>query len=85
MNLGDYAGVSNNTHIEISDPDEYILLLANVEVALGIGNVTKVSLRGSEINFDGAALQSSSAGGNSGKHLNITLNGTSYKIPLLNP
>jgi hypothetical protein len=37
------------------------------------------------LTFTGAGLQSASASGNSGQHLVITLNGTQYKIQLLNP
>jgi hypothetical protein len=35
--------------------------------------------------FTGTALQSNSAGGNSGEHLVIVLNGNTYKIKLENP
>jgi hypothetical protein len=34
------------------------------------------------LTFTGAGLQSDSAGGNSGEHLVITLNGVQYKIKL---
>lgn len=37
------------------------------------------------IEFSGAGLQSGSAGGNSGEHLVIKLNGVTYKIALLTP
>lgn len=37
------------------------------------------------LQFKGAGLQSASAGGSSGEHLVIYLNGTQYKIALLNP
>jgi hypothetical protein len=39
----------------------------------------------SNLIFNGAAIQSNSAGGNSGEHLVITLNGNQYKIKLENP
>ena len=38
-----------------------------------------------KIIFTGASLQSNSSGGNSGEHLVISLNGTTYKIALQNP
>lgn len=38
-----------------------------------------------ELRFNGANLQSNTAGGNSGEHLVIWLNGTNYKIKLENP
>lgn len=44
-----------------------------------------VTIGAEELKFYGTPLQSSSAGGNSGQHLVITLNGTVYKISLLNP
>lgn len=39
----------------------------------------------SELRLTGAGLESTSAGGNSGKHLVIVLNGNPYKITLLDP
>jgi hypothetical protein len=44
-----------------------------------------IELLTTNLNFTGAALQSNTAGGNSGEHLVITLNGTQYKIKLENP
>jgi hypothetical protein len=45
----------------------------------------KMSFTTGALNFVGASLQSNTSGGNSGRHLVITLNGTQYKIQLLNP
>jgi hypothetical protein len=39
----------------------------------------------SELRFTGAGLEATGAGGNSGKHLVIVLNGNPYKITLLDP
>jgi hypothetical protein len=71
---------------------------ANTNYLLGDYNVTyngtyyliddnnqKMSFNTEFLNFVGAQLQSNSAGGNSGKHLVITLNGSTYKIKLENP
>jgi hypothetical protein len=44
-----------------------------------------IELLTTNLNFTGAALQSNTAGGNSGEHLVINLNGTQYKIKLENP
>jgi hypothetical protein len=45
----------------------------------------KMSFTTNSLSFVGSGLQSNSAGGNSGRHLVITLNGNQYKIQLLNP
>jgi hypothetical protein len=44
-----------------------------------------IDFQTTELIFTGAALESSTAGGNSGQHLVITLNGNQYKIKLENP
>jgi len=44
-----------------------------------------VTLNTQNIILNGSTLESISAGGNSGKHLVIKLNGSTYKISLLNP
>lgn len=46
---------------------------------------TKMTFNTQFLNFVGASLSSNTAGGNSGRHLVLTLNGTQYKIALLNP
>ena len=45
----------------------------------------KMTFTTGNLNFVGAGLQSGTAGGSSGSHLQIVLNGTTYKIALLNP
>jgi hypothetical protein len=47
-----------------------------------IGN--DLTLTGTQINFNSASFISNSAGGNSGNHLVIFINGTEYKIKLEN-
>lgn len=64
---------------------------ANLKYSLGdctlIGNGYAITLDDGvgELRFDGANLQSNTAGGNSGEHLVIWLNGSNYKIKLENP
>jgi hypothetical protein len=48
-------------------------------------NSDKQTFTTNDLNFIGAGLQSNTAGGNSGEHLIITLNGSQYKIKLENP
>ena len=48
-------------------------------------NSLKITFDTNYLNFNGGSLQSNTASGNSGEHLVITLNGTQYKIQLLNP
>lgn len=61
------------------------------EFALGdfnnINNGTYLSIdeTNQRFNFNGVGIISGSAGGNSGDHLEIFVNGTQYKINLLNP
>jgi hypothetical protein len=49
------------------------------------GSITLSCNTTGSLNLNGTALQSNSAGGNSGEHLVIVLNGTTYKIKLENP
>jgi len=48
-------------------------------------NNTRTTINTEDLYFSGANLQSNTSGGNSGKHLVITLNGNQYKIKLENP
>ena len=63
---------------------------ANMDIASNNANLNLNAPNGvtnfatTELNFSGAALQSNSAGGSSGEHLVIVLNGVTYKIALLN-
>jgi len=51
----------------------------------GNGYGIEVSDSSLVINFTGSAISSGSASGSSGQHLCISVNGTPYKIALLNP
>jgi hypothetical protein len=89
--------VSSGNDIEISSANDIDILATgagmgtrNVNITANGGvNLTTSSSLTMDINndliFTGASLQSASAGGNSGQHLVITLNGTQYKIKLENP
>lgn len=68
------------TQNEASEETDYI------EVGSGVANIVmteNITLQTENITFTGAGLQSNSAGANSGQHLRIKLNGTFYKIALL--
>jgi hypothetical protein len=76
--LGDWAGIYNGTKLELDDNNSITKLINNqnsgyTEIATNI------------LRFTGPNLQSNSAGGNSGEHLIIELNGAEYKIKLENP
>jgi hypothetical protein len=78
FSFGDYAGIFNGSKLEIDDNNSVIKLINNqssgyTEIACNI------------LRFQGANLESASAGGNSGQHLVIELNGVQYKIRLENP
>ena len=85
FNFGDYANNNNHTYIQIEDSLEAIILSARDQIGIGIANVTRVNIQATEVTFDGANLESNTSGGNSGKHLKITVNGVNYKIKLENP
>jgi len=73
--LGDYNGTGNTSHISIKDSGKDIILSTNG------GTITNIC---DLLVFDGA-LTTGSASGNSGQHLQVTINGTPYVIQLLNP
>jgi hypothetical protein len=73
--FGDYNTFGGNTHIYIADSAKLIqLYTVNGQVDTNADLLT----------FNGA-LTSGSAGGSSGQHLKVTINGTQYKIKLENP
>jgi len=60
---------------------------SNVDTITTTGNATignDLTLAGTQINFNSDSFISNSAGGNSGNHLVIFINGTEYKIKLEN-
>ena len=85
FSLGDYGQSFNNTFIQIDDNVKNIRINANQTEILLNDSSNKISFYTSILDFVGAALQSNTAGGSSGRHLVITLNNIQYKIALLNP
>ena len=81
-NSGDTTGLTINSA-------NNNLLLKSTSVISGQGNIefapSQFGTADGQLVFTGASLQSNSAGGNSGEHLVIVLNGTTYKIKLENP
>jgi hypothetical protein len=89
--------VSAKTHIVINSDLNFIKTYANsTEIGLSIDNTLNKYTLGSTTEYigidtlnntliAGANLLSGSAGGNSGQHLKININGTNYKIALSNP
>jgi hypothetical protein len=73
--FGDFNGVNNQTYIFIKDQGKDILFNT-------IGGTIRHNC--DLLQFDGA-LTSGSSGGNSGQHLQVTINGNQYKIKLENP
>lgn len=58
---------------------------SNIGLNTSSGNFTLNTGATGEVQLTGTKLQSNTAGGSSGQHLVITLNGSVYKIALLNP
>jgi hypothetical protein len=73
--LGDFSGIQFGTHIRVKDGTKQIVLFTS-----GGEIYTEADL----LTFSGA-LTSGSASGSSGQHLQVTINGTPYKIKLENP
>lgn len=73
--FGDVINANNKTKITIDDANNEIVFDTNGGV-----NVFKCNL----LQFDGSVTTASSSG-NSGQHLQVTINGTPYVIQLLNP
>ena len=74
--LGDFNGLNNASYIWIKDSSKSILLNTSAGTIVNICD---------NLVFNGVPLQSNTAGGSSGEHLVINLNGSQYKIALLNP
>lgn len=64
---------------------DYAGLSNNTQIIINNGSKDIMLKAENSLQFEGAGLQSASASGNSGEHLVIYLNGTQYKIQLLNP
>jgi len=90
--LNDYSGPGTSTSITpttISTNQNLTLTASSAMLLQTTGTNSNIELNPESttggIVFTGNALQSNSAGGNSGEHLVITLNGIKYKIALLQP
>lgn len=64
---------------------DYAGLTQNTQIVINNGFKDITLKADNSLQFEGGGLQSASASGNSGEHLVIYLNGTQYKIQLLNP
>lgn len=85
-NIGDWIGLNNISYLSVDDDNALVLLSTKGTTSFLVdGTSDKLTFTTKYLNFVGATLQSGSASGNSGQHLVITLNGTAYKIQLLNP
>jgi hypothetical protein len=87
LSIGTVGGTGNSVFIDalneatVSTANQLTLKVANNNQPITF----QVANTGGSLNFVGTDLQSASAGGNSGQHLVITLNGNQYKIKLENP
>lgn len=78
--LGDYDGSTNKIIVDTSS----IQLNSDTAIVMGTNNITPFTIGATSITLNGANLSATTAGGASGKHLKITLNGVAYKIALNN-
>lgn len=88
ISMGDFNGINFGSAIVIDDlaavisiASGQIISMASTDINLVAGNFT---LGANFISFNGS-LTSGTASGASGQHLQINVNGTNYKIALLNP
>lgn len=89
--LNDYSLPATSTSITPTTitTNQNLSLIANNAMLLQTNGISSnIELKPGNVSggivFTGTALQSNSAGGHSGEHLVITLNGVQYKIALLN-
>ena len=78
LQVGNSAGASD---IDMSNND--ILQVNNVDVSSVSGIGGNLAFVAENLTFTGAGIQDVSAGTSSGQHLRINLNGTFYKLDLL--
>lgn len=88
ISMGDFDGINFGSAIIIDDlaaiisiAASQIISMASTDINLTAGNFV---LGTNLIRFNGS-LTSGTASGASGQHLQINVNGTNYKIALLNP
>lgn len=85
--LGDWFGYNDGTYINVDDNAQNFNVYAPANTYI---NSFNFSLNGNgaanaQIDFNNSAFKSGSAGGNSGQHLVVYVQGVQYKITLLNP
>lgn len=76
--LGDWDSGGNGSKISIDDTNLTGEIFVNGHLTLNVGNSGYLEIAGT-------GVSSGAAGGASGDHLVITVNGNQYKIALLNP
>ena len=84
---GGFINMTSTSSIDIEATGNNLTLIGGTIIQLettGIGAdiIIKPETTAGDLVFDGANIESSSAGANSGKYLRIKLNGTYYKITL---
>lgn len=82
--FGDFSPVGNGTVISIKDSAKVINLECGGGAISLYTNGGNLNLGANQLFLTGT-LTSGSASGSSGQHLQVTINGTAYKIALLNP
>jgi len=85
--LGDWFGYNDNTYIKIDDPNQETTINSPASTIIKSNTTTiQANTAGNGVfNFDDSAFISATAGGNSGQHLVIFVQGVQYKITLNNP
>jgi hypothetical protein len=73
--FGDFAGLSNSTKLLLDDLNTIATLRADAEIIFDT----------QKLNFPDPNIETTSASGNSGNHLKVTVNGVDYVIELKNP
>lgn len=92
ISMGDFDGINFGSAIIIDDLSAIINISANLSIGIVCTDPSSVMslsagnfiLGTNLIRFNGS-LTSGTASGASGQHLQINVNGTNYKIALLNP
>ena len=89
--------LTTNNQVDIQSSDYFTFLVQNSNAQFKIENgsviLNSTTLYGTGImqlsfsilQLNGTGITDTNAGGNSGEHLKVTINGTQYKIALLNP
>lgn len=85
-----YAGADNGLYLRYSSSQYYFGdfdgIVSNTYIIMNAQTgAQEIQFSAENLTFFGSAIQSPTAGGSSGEHLVIQLNGNLYKIALLNP